>query len=194
MTEYNYEYYSVSQKWPKTNTNIIQLPINDQIQIRILFPFTIMTEYKYNSTSPKWSNSINECKFFEPPKRKASKTSSESHKVMLNSPSPLMTEVNYKCKQLPIHMTHPMWLWYMRMNFSFGAQSSFGSAEYSKKNTHPLIFLRGLVDPVIRKVKVRWQIYINKIYIVFRKKFPAVFGFQKITRVRIQIIFGLKNY
>ena len=59
----NDEYYSVSQKWPKTNTNIIQLPINDQIQIRISFPFTIMTEYKYNSASPKWSNSINECKF-----------------------------------------------------------------------------------------------------------------------------------
>ena len=37
-------------------------------------------------------------------------------------------------------MTHPMWLWYMRMNYSFCAQSSFGSAEYSKKNTHPLIF------------------------------------------------------
>ena len=99
-----------------------------------------MTEYKYHSASQKWSNSINKCKFCEVPKRKASKTSSEAHKVMLNLPSPLMTEANYKCKQLPIHVTHPMWLWYMRMNYSFGAQSSFGSAEYSKKNTHPLIF------------------------------------------------------
>ena len=109
----NDEYYSVSQKWPKTNTNIIQLPINDQIQIRISFPFTIMTEYKYNSASPKWSNSINECKFFEPPKRKASKTSSESHKVMLNSPR----------------------LWNMRIICSFGAQSSFGRGENSKNSS-----------------------------------------------------------
>ena len=101
-----------------------------------------MTEYKYHSASQKWSNSFNKCKFCKVPKRKASKTSSEAHKVMLNLPSPLMTEANYKCKQLPIHVTHPMWLWYMRMNYSFGAQSSFGSAEYSKKNTPPLIFQR----------------------------------------------------
>ena len=39
---------------------------------------------------------------------------SEAHKVMINLPSPLMTEANYKCKQLPIHVTHPMWLWYTR--------------------------------------------------------------------------------
>ena len=37
MTEYEYEYYSVSQKWPNTNTNIIRLPKNDRIRIRILF-------------------------------------------------------------------------------------------------------------------------------------------------------------
>ena len=43
----------------------------------------------------------------------------------------------------------------MMMNYSFGAQSSFGSAEYSKKNTQLFIFFRGLVDTVIRKVKVR---------------------------------------
>ena len=51
------------------------------------------------------SNSINKCKLCEVPKRKTSKTSSEAHKVMLNLPSPLMTEANYKCKQLPIHVT-----------------------------------------------------------------------------------------
>ena len=110
-----YEYYWASQLWP--NTNNIWLPKNDQIL------------------------SMN-TNFVEVPKRKASKTGSESHKVMLNSPSPLMTEANYKYKQLPIHITHPMWLWYMRMNCSFGAQSTFGSTEYSKKNTPPLIFQR----------------------------------------------------
>ena len=109
----DYEYYSASQWWP--NTNIILLPKNDQIL-------------------------LTNANFVELLKRKASKTSSESYKVMLNSPSPLMTEANYKCKQLPIHMTHLMWLWYVRMNYSFGAQSSFGSGEYLKKNTHPLIF------------------------------------------------------
>ena len=137
MTAYEYKYYSASGKWLNTNTNIIRFPKNDRIririlfgfpkrpntntniirlprndQIRILFGFPIMTEYKYHLASQKWSNSINKCKFCEVPKRKASKTSSEAHKVMLNLPSPLMTEANYKCKQLPIHVTHPMWLVY----------------------------------------------------------------------------------
>ena len=91
--------------------NIIRCPRNDCIRIQISFS-----------------------------KRKAFWTFSEAQKVMLNLPSPLMTKANNKCKQLPIHMTHPMWLWYMRMNFNFGAQNSFCSPEYPKKNTHPLIF------------------------------------------------------
>ena len=33
MTEYEYEYYSATQKWPNTNTNIIRFPNNDQKQI-----------------------------------------------------------------------------------------------------------------------------------------------------------------
>ena len=105
MTDYKYKYYSVSQNWPNTNTNIIRFLKNDRIQIRILFGYLEITDYiyEYHSASQKWSNSINKCKFCEVPKRKASKTSSEAHKVMLNSPSPLMTEANYKCKQLPIH-------------------------------------------------------------------------------------------
>ena len=37
MTEYEYEYYSSSKKWP--NTNIIWLPKKDWIQIRISFSF-----------------------------------------------------------------------------------------------------------------------------------------------------------
>ena len=45
--EYEYEYYSGFQKWPNTNTNIIRLPKNDQIRIRILFGFPKMTEYEY---------------------------------------------------------------------------------------------------------------------------------------------------
>ena len=44
MTEYEYEYYSVSQKWPNTNTNIIRFPKNDRIWIQILF------------VSQKWPN------------------------------------------------------------------------------------------------------------------------------------------
>ena len=47
LTEYEYEYYSGFQKWPNTNTNIIRLPKNDQIRIRILFGFPKMTEYEY---------------------------------------------------------------------------------------------------------------------------------------------------
>ena len=43
MTKYEYEYYSVSQKWP--NTNIIWFPKN--YRIRILFGFPKMTEYEY---------------------------------------------------------------------------------------------------------------------------------------------------
>ena len=63
MTEYEYEYYSVSQKRPNTNmnTNIILLTKSDQI--RILFGFPIMTEYKYHLASQKWSNTIYKYKF-----------------------------------------------------------------------------------------------------------------------------------
>ena len=116
---------------------------------------------------------------------------------MPNSPSHLMTEANYKCKQLPIHMTHLMWLWYVRMNYSFGAQSSFGSGEYLKKNTHPLIFSE---DWLIQSSE-KWQIFmcpliksINaqqscKILIVF-----SSIRLEKISQIQIQIIFGLKNY
>ena len=46
-TEYEYEYYSVAQKWPNTNTNIIRFPKNDRIRIRILFRYPEMTEYEY---------------------------------------------------------------------------------------------------------------------------------------------------
>ena len=74
-TEYEYEYYSATQKWP--NTNNILLPNNDRIQISFGFPK--MIEYYIQN-------------FVELPKWKASKTSSESYKVMLNSASPLMTE------------------------------------------------------------------------------------------------------
>ena len=56
MTEYEYEYYLVSQKWPNMNKNIIRFPKNDQIRIRILFGFPKMTEYeyKYFSATQKW--------------------------------------------------------------------------------------------------------------------------------------------
>ena len=60
MTEYEYEYYLVSQKWPDTNKNIIQLPRNDWIWI--LFGFPIMTEYKYHLASQKWLNTIHKYK------------------------------------------------------------------------------------------------------------------------------------
>ena len=51
-----YEYYSASQKWPNTNTNLIQFPRNHWIQISFGFP--IMTKYEYHSASQKWSNII----------------------------------------------------------------------------------------------------------------------------------------
>ena len=94
MTEYEYEYYSISQKWPNTNTNIIWLPRNDRIRIQISICFPIMTEYKYHLASQKWLNTIHNTNFVELPKRKSSKTSSECHKVMLISPSPLKLTTN----------------------------------------------------------------------------------------------------
>ena len=56
MTKYEYEYYSVSQKWPNMNANIIRFPKNDKIRIRILFGFPKMTEYEYeyDSATQKW--------------------------------------------------------------------------------------------------------------------------------------------
>ena len=58
MTEYEYEYYSSSKKWPNTNTNIIRLSKTDRIRIRILFGFPKMTEYEYEyySVFQKWPN------------------------------------------------------------------------------------------------------------------------------------------
>ena len=53
-TEYKDEYYSVAQKWPNTNTNIIRFPKNDPI--RILFGFPKMTQYEYYLVSQKWPN------------------------------------------------------------------------------------------------------------------------------------------
>ena len=47
MTEKEYECYLAFQKWPNTNPNIIRLPKNDRIRIRILFGFPKMTEYEY---------------------------------------------------------------------------------------------------------------------------------------------------
>ena len=47
MSEYEYEYYSVSQKWPNTNKNIIWFPKNDRIWIQILFNSLKMTEYEH---------------------------------------------------------------------------------------------------------------------------------------------------
>ena len=44
MTEYEYEYCSVSQKWPNTNTNIIRFSKNDWIQ------------YEYYSVWKYWPN------------------------------------------------------------------------------------------------------------------------------------------
>ena len=38
MTEYEYEYFSATQKWPIANTNIILLPNNDRKQISFGLP------------------------------------------------------------------------------------------------------------------------------------------------------------
>ena len=46
MTEYEYKYYSVFQKWPNTNTNIIRSSKNDQIWIWIIFGPPKMTDYE----------------------------------------------------------------------------------------------------------------------------------------------------
>ena len=112
---------------------------------------------------------------------------------MLISPSPLITEANYKCKQLQIHMTQPMWLLFMRMICRFGAQSSFGSTEYSKKNIHPLIFFRGLVDPVIRKVKVQWQIFMCPFMNDWGPLIKSINAEQNMYSISKKIPFGLRK-
>ena len=58
MTEYEYEYYSVFQKWPNTNTNNIRSSKNDRIRIRIIFGPPKMTEYEYiyYPAFQKWPN------------------------------------------------------------------------------------------------------------------------------------------
>ena len=65
MTEYKYKYYSVSQNWPNTNTNIIQFPKNDLIRIPILFCFPIMTKYKYQSLQDQFWVSQGDAEFAE---------------------------------------------------------------------------------------------------------------------------------
>ena len=47
MTEYEYEYYSDTQKWPNMNTNIILLTNNDRIQISFGFQKWLNTIHKY---------------------------------------------------------------------------------------------------------------------------------------------------
>ena len=46
-TEYEYEYYSVSEIWPNTNTNTIRVQNYGRIRIRILFGFRNLAEYEY---------------------------------------------------------------------------------------------------------------------------------------------------
>ena len=46
-TEYEYEYYSSSKKWPNTNTNIIRFEKITRIRIRILFGLKKSPEYEY---------------------------------------------------------------------------------------------------------------------------------------------------
>ena len=184
-------------KWPKTNKNIIRFPRNDRILIQISFGFPIMTKYEYHFASQKWSNTI--CKFCWASQKGGSKTSSVAQKVMIILLSPLMTEANYKCKELPIHMTHPMWLWYMRVNYSCGAQGIFGSAEYSKKNIPQLIFWEdGLFWSSEKcpstKGPTHQKYQCSTKYSQYSDKIPTGISFQKITRIRIQMIFGLKNY
>ena len=47
MTEYKYEYYSGSDKWPNTNTNTIRVQRFGRIRIRILSGFRNLAEYEY---------------------------------------------------------------------------------------------------------------------------------------------------
>ena len=68
MTEYEYEYCSVFQKWPNTNiiwfpkkwpntnTNIIRFPNNDRIRLLFGYPEMTKYEYEYHSASKKLPN------------------------------------------------------------------------------------------------------------------------------------------
>ena len=185
MTKYEYEYYSVSLNWPNTNTNIIRFPKNDRIRIWILFGFPKMTEYncKYYSDTQKWPNTniillTNNDRIqisFGFPKMIEYYIQIKTLLSFPNGrpPRPVLSltrwcyirRVRWWLKLTTnANSFQSIWLircdvMYMRMICSFGAKSSFGSAKFSKKNTHPLIFFRGLVDPVIRKVKVQWQIF-----------------------------------
>ena len=67
MTEYEYEYYSASQKWSNTNTNIIRRPKNDRIGI--LFGVPKMTEYEYYPIFQKCPNTNTNMNIIRIPKK-----------------------------------------------------------------------------------------------------------------------------
>ena len=123
MTEYKYKYYLATQKWP--NTNIIRLPNNNGIQISFGFPKMNKFENKFCSASQK---------------------EGLQYQFWVSQGDAKFAKSSDDWSQLQIqNMTHQIGLWYMRMNYSFGAQRSFGSTEYLKKNTHPLIFSEDLL-------------------------------------------------
>ena len=47
MTEYEYEYYSGSEKRPNTITNTIRVQKFGRIRIRIIFGVPLLSEYEY---------------------------------------------------------------------------------------------------------------------------------------------------
>ena len=98
-----------------------------------------MTEYKYHSASQKWSNHINKCKFCW-----ASQKESLQDQFWVLQGDARFAESSDDWSQLQMQTASnpydsPDVTLVYEDELQFDAKSSFGSGEYSKKNTHPLI-------------------------------------------------------
>ena len=100
-----------------------------------------MTKYKYLSVSQKWLNTIYKYKFCW-----ASQMEGLQDQFWVSQGDAKFVEPSDDWSWLQMQTAPNPYdspnvaLVYEDDICSFGAQSSFGSAEYSKKNTHPLIF------------------------------------------------------
>ena len=92
-----YEYYSASQKWPNTNTNIIRLPKYDRIRILFGFPKMTKYEFKYYSVPQKWPNTNTNIIWV---------SKNDQIQILFGSPNIHSREKSNKCKQCEYAVLH----------------------------------------------------------------------------------------
>ena len=182
MSEYEYEYYSVSQNWPITITNDNRLPKNVRMRIRTLFGFPEMTKNKYEDKLQ-----LRQTRYFW--QRWVLK---EEH-----SPTHFLGGLVDKAPRLSIRIV--IWILssdtFCQLNQSHTKSEAamlskdglFQSSEKWKCCEKFSCAYLPNIGAHSSKVSM-----IRKMFIVFRK-IPSRIRFKKITRIWIQIIFGLKN-